>query len=144
MTPTQISLLRESFAAVTPIAEEAAALFYERLFTLDPGLRPLFAGTDMAAQGRKLMQALAYVVGALDAPANMLAALRSLGERHAGYGVEERHYATVGQALLWTLGQGLGARFTPAMHEAWAAAYAVVSVTMIDAARARPTLRAAA
>lgn len=145
MTPDQIRLVQASFEDVVPIAEPAAALFYERLFTLDPSLRRLFAQADMAAQGRKLVQAIAYVVGALYAPEEMLGSVRSLGQRHVRYGVEDRHYATVGAALLWTLEQGLGERFTPAVRDAWAAAYGVVSGTMMAAAReAEAPLAAAA
>jgi nitric oxide dioxygenase len=143
MTPEQIRLVEESFRQVAPIAEPAAALFYERLFALDPALRPLFAGTDMAAQGRKLMQAIGQVVGALRAPEQVLPALRAMGERHAGYGVRDSHYATVGAALLWTLEQGLGAAFTPAMRDAWAEAYGVVSGAMMAAGRQVETPRAA-
>ncbi len=54
MTPDQRRLVRDSFARVAPIAEQAAELFYGRLFELDPALKPLFKG-DMKEQGRKLM-----------------------------------------------------------------------------------------
>jgi hemoglobin-like flavoprotein len=50
------------------------------------------------------------------------------------YGVEDRHYATVGEALLWTLEQGLGKDFTAEVREAWASAYGLLSRTMMDAA----------
>jgi hypothetical protein len=43
MTTTQTELVQASFAKVLPIADEAAALFYGRLFELDPALRPLAA-----------------------------------------------------------------------------------------------------
>jgi len=109
---------------------------------LDPALRPLFAQTDLPAQGRKLMTAIGFVVANLRRPEAMLPALRALGARHGAYGVQPAHYVTVGAALLDTLGRGLGEAFTPAMHEAWAAAYGVVATTMIDAAAAE--IRAAA
>ncbi|HLP24683.1 MAG TPA: hemin receptor, partial [Acidobacteriota bacterium] len=61
MSPQEIQLVRSSFAQVVPIADQAAALFYARLFELDPSLRALFHG-DMAAQGKKLMQAIGFCV----------------------------------------------------------------------------------
>jgi hemoglobin-like flavoprotein len=61
-------------------------------------------------------------------------AVQALGRRHAGYGVREPHYATVGEALLWTLEQGLGEAFTPAVRNAWATAYGTLASVMIDAA----------
>ncbi len=61
-------------------------------------------------------------------------AVQDLGRRHAGYGVEEAHYDSVGGALLWTLEKGLGAAWTEEAAEAWSAAYALLANTMIDAA----------
>jgi hemoglobin-like flavoprotein len=113
MTPTQVGLIRESWAAVEPIADAAAGLFYGRLFELDPALERLFRKTDMDRQRKVLMQTLTVVVKTLDRIEQLLPAVEALGRRHAGYGVRDSHYATVGAALLWTLEQGLGEAFTP-------------------------------
>ncbi len=133
MTPQQVALVRQSFAKVVPIGEQAAALFYDRLFTVDPSTRPLFRG-DMKSQGAKLMAAIGAVVKSLDRIEVMLDEIRALARRHDRYGVREEHYASVGAALLWTLEQGLGADFTPEVREAWATAYGVLSSTMTAAA----------
>jgi nitric oxide dioxygenase len=132
MTPQQVALVRQSFARVVPIREQAAALFYDRLFAIDESTRPLFGG-DMKSQGAKLMAAIGAVVKSLDRIETMLDELRALARRHDRYGVREQHYASVGAALLWTLEQGLGADFTPDMREAWATAYGLLSSTMIAA-----------
>jgi hemoglobin-like flavoprotein len=129
MNLIQKALVQTSFAQVRPIADAAAALFYGRLFELDPTLRPLFKG-DLKEQGRKLMEMLTLAVKGLDRPEALLPALAALGRRHAGYGVNERDYETVGEALLWTLEQGLGPSFTPDIREAWAALYRLVADTM--------------
>ena len=134
MTPAQIGLVQETFKQIVPIKELAAELFYKRLFELDPKLEALFTG-DMVEQGRKLMSALATVVGGLQSFERIEPTVRSLGQRHAGYGVEPEHYDTVGAALLWALEQGLGDAFTDQVKEAWTAAYLALSATMIDAAR---------
>ena len=131
MNTIQKALVQNSFAQVRPIADAAAALFYRRLFELDPTLRPLFKG-DMEEQGRKLMEMIGLAVKGLDRPEALLPALAALGRRHAGYGVEERHYETVGEALLWTLEQGLGPSFTPEVREAWTALYGFVADTMCN------------
>lgn len=132
MTPQQIMLVRSSFANVRPIADTAAWLFYTRLFELDPELRSLFHG-DMREQGRKLMSMIALAVEQLDRPDALLPAVRRLGQRHQSYGVVARHYDTVGAALLWTLEHGLGDQWTPAVRDAWTAAYQVLSATMLTA-----------
>lgn len=134
MTPQEIQLVRDSFHKIAPIADQAAALFYTRLFELDPALRVLFHG-DMAAQGRKLMQALALCVGSLDRLAAIVPAVRELGRRHVAYHVRDEHYETVGAALLWTLEKGLGPDFTADTRAAWSKVYWVLAETMKTGAR---------
>lgn len=134
MTPIQIALVQASWGQVLPIADAAAHIFYERLFDLDPSLRRLFRN-DMAEQRRKLMEMLAVTVSGLSRLDELLPVLRELGRGHAGYGVRNEHYATVGTALLWTLEQGLGEAFTPELREAWGAVYGVIATTMKDAGR---------
>lgn len=133
MTPQQITRVQDSFAQVAPIAEQAAALFYDRLFEQNPELRALFSG-DIKRQGAMLMQTLALAVKHLHQPDQILEPLRSLGRRHVGYGVEEHHYPLVGDALLWTLGQGLGDAFDDDTREAWTAAYGLLAGVMCQAA----------
>lgn len=137
MDTHRIALLRDSFDRVLPIAGPAAALFYQRLMEIDPSTRPLFAETDMAAQGTKLMQALAMAVASLERPDVLVPKLRDMARRHVEYGVERHHYASVGAALLWTLGQGMGAAFTPEIEDAWSEAFAVLADVMTDAAYSR-------
>lgn len=139
MTPKQIALVQASWKRLQPVAPQAAELFYTRLFTLDPSLRRLFRG-DMDAQGRKLMAMIGVAVGSLERLDSIIPGLQLLGRRHAGYGVQERHYETVGEALLWTLDQGLGEAFTAEVREAWATAYGLLAGAMKDAA---PLSRAA-
>ena len=144
MTPTEVGLIRASWAAVEPIADTAASLFYGRLFELDPALERLFRRTDMAAQRKVLMQTLAVVVKSLDRLDQIVPAVQALGRRHAGYGVREAHYDTVGSALLWTLEQGLGEAFTPPIRAAWTAAYGTLASVMIEAAKAESVAAEAA
>ena len=145
MTPTEVGLIRSSWAAVEPIADTAASLFYGRLFELDPAIERLFRRTDMAAQRKNLMQTLTVVVKSLDRLDQIVPAVQALGRRHAGYGVRAEHYATVGAALLWTLEQGLGEAFTPAVREAWTGAYGTLASVMIEAAASEsPDTEAAA
>jgi hemoglobin-like flavoprotein len=130
MTPQQITLVQATFADVKPIATAAAELFYNRLFTLDPALRPLFKG-EMGQQGQMLMSMIGAAVSGLKDLERLAPVVRQLGARHVRYGVQAQHYATVGSALLWTLDQGLGDKFTPAVREAWTAAYTLLSDVML-------------
>jgi hemoglobin-like flavoprotein len=133
MTPHQVAQVQASFAKVAPIADQAAELFYRRLFEAAPEVRPLFA-TDMTLQGKKLVATIASVVNALDDIEAIAPAVCDLARRHVGYGVRAEHYEIVGTALLWTLEQGLGDQFTDEVRAAWVSAYEALSAIMIAAA----------
>ena len=134
MTPEQVRLVQESFRDVFPVRASAARIFYERLFALDPAVRDMFPADDLTKQGTMLMTALSFVLHGLDRLESILPTVRSLAQRHVHYGVEERHYAIVGQALIDTLAAALGTAFTAQVRAAWEAAYATVQAEMIKAA----------
>ena len=134
LTVAQKTLVQDSFATIAPIADDAAVLFYGRLFELDPSLKRLFRG-DMAEQRRKLMQMLTAAVKGLDRLDQLVPVVEDLGRRHVAYGVADSHYDTVGEALLWTLVAGLGRAFTPDVRDAWTTVYGLLATTMREAAR---------
>lgn len=134
MAAHTITLVQRSWAQVLPIAPQAATLFYGHLFRLDPTLQSLFKG-DMATQGQRLMQMIGVAVGKLDDAQTLLPVLRGLGQRHAGYGVQTRHYATVGAALLQTLADGLGSGFSADVEAAWTEVYGVIAEAMNEPER---------
>jgi hemoglobin-like flavoprotein len=136
MTPEEVKAIQESFAKVAPISEQAAALFYGRLFEIAPTVKPLFRG-DMKEQGRKLMATLSVVVNGLSNLESILPAASGLAKRHVAYGVKAADYEPVGEALLWTLERGLGTQWTPELAAAWASAYGVLSDFMISEAYGR-------
>jgi hemoglobin-like flavoprotein len=136
MTPDQVKAIQESFKKVAPISEQAAALFYGRLFEIAPAVKPLFRG-DMKEQGSKLMATLAVVVNGLGNLQAILPAASALAKRHVAYGVKPADYEPVGAALIWTLERGLGEQWTPELAQAWGAAYAILSQFMIDEAYGR-------
>lgn len=130
-----------SWRLVVPIAETAADLFYRRLFELKPEYRPLF-GDDMSAQKRKLVRMLAFIVRSLewreeqwkddiDPAEDLMLVVLALGRRHQDlYKIPADSYGAVGEALLWTLDQGLGDAFTPATREVWTKLYTLLATTM--------------
>ncbi len=133
MTPHQITIIQESFAKVAPISDTAAEIFYARLFETTPEVRGLFKA-DMMEQGAKLMATLGVVVNGLRALDKIVPVAEDLARRHIDYGVQADHYKPVGEALIYTLRQGLGDDFTDDLEEAWTAAYATLSDVMIGAA----------
>jgi len=135
MSPEQKALVKSTWGMVVPIADAAATLFYGRLFEIDATTQPLFKNANMAEQRKKLVQALAAVVNGLDNLAPLVPVLENLGKGHVRYGVTDKHYDSVGAALLWTLEQGLKDAWTPAAKDAWTAAYGAVAGVMLGAAR---------
>jgi len=134
MDAQQIKLVKTSFAKDVPIAGTAAVLFYGRLFKLDPELEPLFK-SNLSEQRVKFMKMLGMAVNGLDNLEALLLLVRSIGVRHASYGVKDRHYDTFGAALLWTLEQGLREEFTLELRDAWEHAYGILAETMKNAGK---------
>jgi len=133
MTPDQVRLVQQSFAKVAPIADQAAIIFYDRLFEVAPAVKALFPA-DLAEQRKKLMATLAAVVNGLSNIESILPAASALAVRHVTYGAKAEHYPVVGGALLWTLQKGLGETWTPDVAAAWTAAYGTLSTYMISEA----------
>jgi hemoglobin-like flavoprotein len=136
MTSDQVQLVQQSFAKVAPISEQAALLFYDRLFEVAPSVRAMFPD-DMTEQRKKLMATLAVVVNGLTNLEAVLPSARALAKRHVSYGAKPEHYPVVGGALLWTLEKGLGDDWTPELAAAWTAAYGTLSGFMISEAYGR-------
>ena len=133
MTPDQVHLVKSTWAQVLPIQDQAAELFYGRLFEIDPELKALFSG-NMQEQGRKLMATINTAVNSINKLDVLLPIIQDLGRRHIGYGVKDKDYDSVGAALLWTLEQGLGDAFTAEVKEAWTLTYNTIAKVMMDAA----------
>jgi hemoglobin-like flavoprotein len=135
MTPEQVKLVQESYKSVNAIAPQAADLFYDRLFEIAPNVRSLFPA-DLTEQKRKLMAMICTAVGNLHQVEKIVPVVQDLGRRHATYGVKVSHYQSVGDALIWTLGKGLGSGFSDSVKDAWIAAYSTLATVMSGAAEA--------
>ena len=130
MTPAQKDLVQSTWTLVVPIADTATAMFYDRLFAIDPGSKELFENTDLAEQRLKLLQVLSVAIAGLDDLGRLIPIVEDLGRRHAGYGVSDEQYDSVGAALLWTLQKGLGAAWTTETAAAWTEVYGLLSGVM--------------
>ena len=133
MTHEEIELVKTSWTKVEPISDVAAELFYGKLFEIDPTLKAMFSD-DIEEQGKKLMMMINTAVNGLDRLEQIVPAVQARGERHVGYGVTDGHYDTVGEALIWTLGQGLGDGFTDDVKAAWLTTYTLLANTMKEGA----------
>ncbi|WP_158968148.1 globin domain-containing protein [Chachezhania sediminis] len=126
-------LVRESWAMAVVDRDLLGQRFYAALFRAQPELRAIFS-SDLAAQSRKLVQMLNFIVDVLDDPEQLIPPTRDLAIRHVAYGVLPDHYDAVGTALLETLSSVLGEGFTAEMNAAWARIYTALSDDMIRTA----------
>lgn len=129
----RLHLIRSSWALAAADPDRTSQTFYSNLFRLDPTTKPLFVG-DLQLQGEKLMQTLGFVVDHLEDPDVLMPAAVDLAQRHIGYGVNAKQYASVGAALIQTLEQLLGPKFTQNHRDAWTQTYGGLSKAMTDAA----------
>ena len=137
MIPEQVQLVQQSFSKIVPISDQAAVIFYNRLFEIAPQVKSMFP-SDMTEQRGKLMATLSAVVNGLNNLSSILPAASALAKRHVAYGARAEHYPVVGAALLWTLERGLGDSWTPDVANAWKAAYGTLSAFMISEAYGSP------
>lgn len=133
-TGLKVKLLEESFEKVKPQASEFITSFYDNLFTDYPAAKPLFAHTNMKEQGNKLLMSLVFVIDNLRQPGELTNTLKGLGSRHVKYGALPEHYPLVGNSLLKTFEQYLGADWTPETKQAWVDAYGVITEVMLEGA----------
>jgi hemoglobin-like flavoprotein len=129
MTPQQIDLVRSSWQQVFPLRETAAPMFYDKLFELEPALRPLFKA-DLSQQAGKLFDTLNALVASLGEDGALESVAGPLRRSHAGFRATPAQYAAVGEALMWTLGASVGKAFTAPMRAAWGEAYAGLAAAM--------------
>ena len=133
LSEAQVQMVQDSFTKVAPIADTAASIFYDRLFTIAPEVKPMFADADMAEQGKKLMTTIGIAVKGLTNLEKIVPTVQNLGVKHIDYGVKKEHFAIVGEALIFTLEKGLGDDWNEELKEAWATTYQILADTMIDA-----------
>ena len=137
-----LEALETSFDIVAPRGDELMDVFYARLFVAAPGVRPLFAGTDLRRQKAMLLSALVLVRKSLrDLPA-IVPTLHKLGARHVAYGARPEHYPVVAAVLIASMAEIAGDDWRPEYAAAWATAYGIVSATMIEGAESAERIAA--
>ncbi len=136
MTEAQMMLVKKTWAMLRNIDPVIVGdVFYSRLFFQEPSLEKMFKST-MTEQYKKLLDMLSTIVARLERLDEISYDIQQLAIRHIKYGVKRAHYEMVGDALLWTLEQGLGNDWNEEVKEAWAKCYAIISTTMMEAAAA--------
>jgi hemoglobin-like flavoprotein len=133
MTQEEIILIKRTWKLFREINPAVVGdTFYSKLFLDNPSVRKMFP-KDMNQQYQKLIDMLSTVVGRLDHLEDLSGEIAAMGQRHVSYGVKPSQYKKVGEALLWTLEQGLGKDYTPEVKDAWTKCYNTLANAMINA-----------
>lgn len=131
LTASQLGIIRTSFDAVRKNFEPASTFFYEELFRRAPELRELFRD-DLAGQGMKFMSTLATIVDGLHQPQDLSAQYGELGRLHGALGVTSTMFPPMGEALIATVKDTMGDRFSEEVAEVWRVAYDDMSEALIE------------
>eukprot|EP00549_Striatella_unipunctata_P020831 CAMPEP_0118702284 /NCGR_PEP_ID=MMETSP0800-20121206/17795_1 /TAXON_ID=210618 ORGANISM="Striatella unipunctata, Strain CCMP2910" /NCGR_SAMPLE_ID=MMETSP0800 /ASSEMBLY_ACC=CAM_ASM_000638 /LENGTH=174 /DNA_ID=CAMNT_0006603447 /DNA_START=66 /DNA_END=590 /DNA_ORIENTATION=+ len=141
--------------AIKNFKEVAGVILFRKIFDTAPAAQYMFSFGEKFPLGAEEMYAdpeflrhASNVVNAVDRAVSMLgrsvrplvAILKAMGGRHHGYGVLPAHYPIVGDALIGTLSDALGEKFTDEVKAAWVEIYGVISSAMLeghDAAEAK-------
>ena len=139
MTDAEIRLVKQSWRTLRAIDPGIVGdLFYSKLFMANPSLRNMFP-KKMDEQYNKLMEMLSVIIARLDRMDELNDDIAAMARRHIQYGVRPAHYKLVGNALLWTLRQGLGQDWTLEVEQAWTKCYSNLADTMMRAAELKKT-----
>ncbi|WP_020607350.1 globin domain-containing protein [Spirosoma spitsbergense] len=133
MTTEQKQLIKATVPALKEHGVLLTTHFYQRLFTHYPDLKTVF---DMANQesGRQpiaLASAVLAYAQHIDNPSVLEPALTRIGHKHTSLNIRPEHYPIVGEQLLASISEVLGAAATPQLLDAWAAAYGQLASLMI-------------
>ena len=136
MNKANFELVKKSWATISTIDYEiVCGTFYIRLFQIAPELQHMFSNTSLTVQSVKLGCMLSYVIAKYESMDDVLQEVKALAKRHKKYGVRDEHYKAMGEALLWTLEQGLGEYWSAGLGTAWKEFYETLAAQMKDASR---------
>ncbi|HEY9465267.1 MAG TPA: globin family protein [Vicinamibacterales bacterium] len=129
-----LDALETSFDLVAPRGDELMDIFYSRLFTAAPAVRPLFPAGDLQRQKTMLLATLVLLRKSVRNFEAIVPKLRDLGARHVAYGAQPEHYPVVGDILIASMAEIAGSAWTPAYAQAWNEAFAIVTTAMLEGA----------
>lgn len=133
LTAQQAAIIK---ATVPVLAEHGIAIttkFYSDMLNANPELKNIFNQTHQATghQPRALAGALYAYAANIDDLGKLSPAVELICHKHASLYIQPEHYAIVGKHLLETLQTVLGEAATPAILDAWGAAYWQLADIMI-------------
>ena len=126
-------LLRDTLELTLAADDTFPQRFYNHLFEAHPQLRDMFTRNSRGAQNKMFAQKIAAIVDHVDDPSWLDRELRGLATSHAGYGVTAEMYPWVGDALIATVREACGDKWSAEAEHAWTEAYGVIAKAILAA-----------
>ena len=98
-------------------------IFFDRLFELNPSSRSFFT---QSVQNSRVLEKMIHMVTTASVDENFGETLRNVVVKHCEKGIKAVEYGTMGEALLYALGQALGPLNTPEVVMAWRKQYSEI------------------
>lgn len=131
------ALLMESVGWAAEREALVTLRFYEILFERHPEVQALFSRNAREAQARMLQDAVVAAIDHLEDAAWLTTVIGQVGAKHVEYGVTAEMYPWVGEALVATMAEHCGDRWTAAHEAAWVRTWgALQSLALAGAQRA--------
>ncbi|CAJ1330007.1 unnamed protein product [Effrenium voratum] len=152
--------VQQSWSEVRKLGISAVGhTFYKHMFQLVPEARNLFPMTFQHHFGEeglfheslakavasppalvlehftRVLEAIGTAVAGLQNREKLAPQLTALGMKHATLGLEEKYFRVGNAALMLTLHEALGERFTTSLEESWTLVYGFMSANMISGFR---------
>lgn len=133
LSPTTIAIVKST----APVLEENGELltrhFYKRMFSHNPEVAVFFnpAHQKSGSQQKALAGAICAYAANIDNLGALAGAVELIAQKHASLQIKPEHYSIVGENLLASIREVLGAAATDDIINAWAEAYNFLAAVMI-------------
>ncbi|OAA58476.1 Globin [Niveomyces insectorum RCEF 264] len=138
LTPEQLAIVKATAPVLQQQGVAITTLFYNNLLAAHPALKNVFSLTSQAtgAQPRALAAAVLAYAAHIDDLGALHHAVERIAHKHASLQIQPAQYDLVGENLLAAIGTVLGDAATPAIVDAWTAAYALLADVFINREKA--------
>lgn len=133
LSPHTIALVKATAPVLEEHGETLTRHFYRRMFQHNPEVAPFFNPAHQAAgaQQKALAGAICAYAANIDNLEVLGGAVELIAQKHASLMIKPEHYPIVGENLLASIREVLGAAATEEIVQAWAEAYQFLADILI-------------
>ena len=134
MNTSQKELVKGTVPILKASGNDLISYFYQRMLTNNPELKDIFNMANQASgkQQNALTGAVLAYAENIDDPTVLINTLKALGNKHVSLNIAAEQYDIVGNHLINSIIEVLGAAASPVLIEAWTCAYNELAKIMIS------------